>query len=107
MGDDERAGDVDPGQGLQQDHAEANALKGVQRSEPEPERPSDQGARHGPTRPWHVLPDVGRSPEHLTPSGRAETHGEDGDDPRVVFGQDTKDPEQTGPDDNEEQNDEQ
>ncbi len=83
---------MDARQGLEEDHAEADALHGVQHAEPEPQAAADEGAGDGAAGPGDVLPDVGGAPEQLTPSRGAEADGEDGEDPGVVFGEDAEDP---------------
>lgn len=93
-------------QGLQQDHAEADALDGVEDAEPEPEAAARDGGCGGPARPGEVEADVGDAPEHLGPAGGAEAHGEDGEDPGVGGGEEGEDVEEGGPDDDEEEDDE-
>ena len=95
---------MDARERLQEDHAEADALQGVQDAEPEPQTASNEGGSDGPTGPGNVLADVGGAPEHLAPSGRAQTDGEDGQDPRMIFAKDAEEPEEGGPHDAEEQN---
>lgn len=90
-------------QGLQEDHAEPDALHGVEDPEPEPQTPARDGGRGGATGPREVEADVRRPPQHLRPAGGAEAHGEDGEDPGVGFGEEGEDVEEGGPDDDEEE----
>ena len=103
---DEREEDMEAGQGLQQDHAEADSLHGVQDAEPEPEAAARDGGGGGPAGPGQVEADVGGAPEHLGPARGTEAHGEDGQDPRVGGGEEGEDVEEGGPDDDEEEDDE-
>ena len=91
---------------LQQDHAEADALQRVEHAEPEPEGPARERGRDGPARPGHVGADVGGRPEELGPAGRAQAHGEDGQDPRVRGREPGEDVEEQRPDEDEEEDDE-
>ena len=93
-------------QRLQQNHAEADPLRRVQDAEPEPQTPARDGGGGGPAGPGQVEADVGGAPEHLGPAGRAEAHGEDGQDPRVRGREEGEDVEEGGPDDDEEEEDE-
>lgn len=81
---DEGEGDVETGEGVQQDHAEADALEGVEHAEPEPQGAAGDGRADGAAaRPRHVQAETRHAPEHLAPARRAEADGEDGQDPRV------------------------
>ena len=98
---------MEAGEGLQQDHAEADALDGVEDAEPEPVAAAHDGGGGGPAGPGHVRADVGGAPEHLGPARGAEADGEDGQDPAVGCGQAGEEVEEGGPDEDEEEEHEQ
>ena len=89
LGGDQHEGDVESGQRLQEQHAEADALEGIEDAEPEPEAAAEEGAGGvaAAQDPGDVQADVGGGPEHLAPARGAEADGEDGDDPAVEFGE--------------------
>ena len=106
LGADQREHDVEAGQGLEEDHAEANALDGVEGAEPEPEGAAGEGAGDGGARPGHPGAHTGDGPQHLAPAGGTEADGEHGEDPRVAERGAGENGEQDGPDADEEGEDE-
>ena len=94
---------MDPSQSLEQDHAKAHTLQRVQHTKPKPERAPDKSRSDRSSSPRHVLPNVARAPQHLTPPRRTEADGKDGENPGVILGEDSEDPEEGGPDEDEEQ----
>jgi len=103
---DERKRDVDARQRLQQDHAEADALHGIEEAEPQPQRAAEQRGRDGPPGPREIQPDGRRAPQHLAPARRAEADGENGQDPRVRLAERREHPQDGGPGEDEEDEDE-
>lgn len=98
--------DVEPSQRLEEDHAEADALNGVEGAEPEPEGPARQSAGEGGAGPRYPHSHARRRPQHLAPARGAETDGEHGEDPRMAQRCPREDGEQHGPDTDEEAEDE-
>lgn len=70
--------DVEAGQRLQEDHAEADALDGVEGPEPEPEGPACEGAGERRAGPGHPRSHARDGPQHLAPPRGAEADGEHG-----------------------------
>ena len=98
---------MEPRECLQENHADADALDGVEDAEPEPEGAAEEGAGDGVAAgPGEPLAHVGDAPEHLAPARGAEADGEDGEDPGVGFGEVGEDGEEEGPDEDEEEEDE-
>lgn len=96
---------VHAGQGLQQDHTEAQALDCVENAQPQPDAARRQGATREPAGdPGHVVPDARDTPPDLGPAGGTETAGEHGQDPAVFLGEVAEDEEEAGPDETEEDN---
>ena len=98
---------MEAGQGLQEDHAEADALEGVEDAEPEEEGAGQEGADERVVgQDGDVEGDAGGGPEHLAPARGAEGDGEDGDEPGVRGREAAEDEEDEGPDQNEEEEEE-
>lgn len=98
---------MEAGEGLQEDHAESDALERVQDTEPEPQGAREEGADDRVMRrDGDVERDPGGGPQHLTPAGGAEGDCEDWDEPCVSAGEAAKNGEEEGPDQYEEEQEE-
>ena len=102
LGADEGEDDVEAGERLEEDHAEADTLKRVQHAEPEPQGAPDEGAAERGHGPGYPLAHARCAEEHLCPARSAEADGEDGEDPAVGAGGDCEAPEGEAPDGDEE-----
>lgn len=80
---------------LEEGHAESDSLDGVEHAEPEPEAGPEEGT--GRAGPREHEADAARAPEHLAPSRRSETDGEDREEPRVNLGEAREHEEDEGP----------
>ena len=104
LGEGERRADMKPRERLEEDHAETDALDGVEDSEPEPETGAEVGSDGASPRDVHCTRakrvsdcvrteerratkertgEGRRAPEHLAPARAAEADGKDAEDPRV------------------------
>ena len=54
----EGEGHVEASEGLEEDHAEADSLKGVEDAEPEPQGAAEKGGGEGCVRPGEIEADV-------------------------------------------------
>ena len=73
---DQGEGDVETGQSGEEDHAETDALEGVEDAEPEPETAAGEDRGDGAAGPRQVVAESGGAPEHLCPARGAEADGE-------------------------------
>lgn len=74
----ERKHNMEPRQRLQQYHPESYALYRIQHTEPQPERATEERARHRGAHPGHPEAHARGAPQHLAPARSAEADGEDG-----------------------------
>ncbi|PMD33641.1 hypothetical protein L207DRAFT_589198 [Hyaloscypha variabilis F] len=95
-----------PRQRLQQDHAKADPLNGIQDTKPKPQRAADERRARGRAGPWYVLSDVRAGPEDLRPARSTEADCEERQDPGVGVREAGKAVQDCGPDEDEEEDDE-
>lgn len=89
---------------LEEGHAEADTLDGIEDAKPEPGCDREERAkRAGPS---EVVADAGEGPEHLAPARRAEADRKDGQEPRMDLGVPRQGQEDKRPDADEEDEDE-
>lgn len=100
---DERKRNVEPGQCLQQKHADSDALEGVENAEPEPHAASENSGGDRTTCPREVGAHIGHGPPDLTPSRSSQADSEDWENPAVLDGKPAEHEEDCCPDDDEEQ----
>ena len=103
---DEGECDVESGQSLEQDHAEADALDGIEHAEPEPQSAAGQGTCEGGASPGNPKPNARGCPENLAPAGGSKADGEHGEDPGVALREGGEAPEEESPEEDEEAEDE-